>query len=82
LIVRGPYALVRHPIYTGLILLFAGNAVMVGDWRGVVAVAIVVVSFWRKYLLEERLMTQEFGQSYLDYRKRTWPLFPLLRLAA
>ena len=82
LIVRGPYALVRHPIYTGLIGLFAGNAVMVGDWRGVVAVAIVVVSFWRKYLLEERLMTQEFGQSYRDYRKRTWPLFPLLRLSA
>jgi protein-S-isoprenylcysteine O-methyltransferase Ste14 len=48
----------------------------------VVAVAIVVVSFWRKYLLEERLMTQEFGQSYRDYRKRTWPLFPLLRLSA
>jgi hypothetical protein len=28
------------------------------------------------------LMTQEFGQSYLDYRKRTYPLFPLLRLSA
>jgi len=82
LIVRGPYALVRHPIYTGLIGLFAGNAVMVGDWRGVIAVAIVTASFWRKYLLEERLMTQEFGQAYLDYRKRTWPLFPLPRLSA
>ncbi|GAA5002261.1 isoprenylcysteine carboxylmethyltransferase family protein [Pseudoluteimonas lycopersici] len=82
LIQRGPYALVRHPIYTGLILLFAGNAVMVGDWRGVLAVAIVVVSFWRKYLLEEKLMTQEFGQAYLDYRKRTYPLFPPLRLSA
>ena len=82
LVERGPYALVRHPIYTGLILLFAGNAVMVGDWRGVLAVAIVTVSFWRKYLLEEKLMTQEFGQAYLDYRKRTYPLFPLLRLAA
>jgi protein-S-isoprenylcysteine O-methyltransferase Ste14 len=82
LIVRGPYALVRHPIYTGLIGLFAGNALMVGDWRGVIAVAIVIVSFWRKYLLEERLMTQEFGQAYLDYRKRTYPLFPLLRLSA
>ena len=81
LIRRGPYALVRHPIYTGLILLFAGNAVMVGDWRGVISVAIVVVSFWRKYLLEEKLMTQEFGQAYLDYRKRTYPLFPPLRFS-
>lgn len=82
LIQRGPYALIRHPIYTGLILLFAGNAVMVGDWRGVIAVAIVVVSFWRKYLLEEKLMTQEFGQAYLDYHKRSYPLFPPLRLSA
>jgi protein-S-isoprenylcysteine O-methyltransferase Ste14 len=82
LIRRGPYSLIRHPIYTGLILLFAGNAVMVGDWRGILAVAIVVVSFWRKYLLEEKLMTREFGQAYIDYRKRTYPLFPWLRLSA
>ena len=82
LIQRGPYALVRHPIYTGLILLFAGTAVTIGEWRGMVAVVIVIVSFWRKYLLEEKLLAQEFGQAYLDYRKRTYPLFPLLRLAA
>lgn len=82
LIERGPYALVRHPIYTGLILLFAGNAVMVGDWRGVIAVAIVTVSFWRKYLLEEKLLSQEFGATYADYRRRTYPLFPFLRLSA
>ena len=82
LIQRGPYALIRHPIYTGLILLFAGNAVMVGDWRGVLAVAIVVVSFWRKYLLEEKLLAQEFGQVYAEYRKRTYPLFPFLRFSA
>lgn len=82
LIQRGPYAHIRHPIYTGLILLFAGNALMVGDWRGVLAVAIVVVSFWRKYLLEEKLLAREFGPAYADYRKRTSPLFPFLRLPA
>ena len=81
LIQRGPYALIRHPIYTGLILLFAGNAMMVGDWRGVLAVAIVTVSFWRKYLLEEKLLAQEFGPAYADYRKRTYPLFPPLRFS-
>ena len=81
LIQRGPYALIRHPIYTGLILLFAGNAMMVGDWRGVLAVAIVTVSFWRKYLLEEKLLAQEFGTSYAEYRKRTYPLFPPLRFS-
>ncbi|HPF70313.1 MAG TPA: isoprenylcysteine carboxylmethyltransferase family protein, partial [Candidatus Krumholzibacteria bacterium] len=54
LITRGPYRFVRHPIYTGLLLLFLGNAVMVGDWRGLLAVAIVFASFWRKLRLEER----------------------------
>jgi protein-S-isoprenylcysteine O-methyltransferase Ste14 len=44
-------------------------------------VAIVTVSFWRKYLLEEKLMTQEFGPAYAEYRKRTYPLFPPLRLS-
>ena len=81
LIERGPYALIRHPIYTGLIGLFAGNALMVGDWRGVLAVAIVVVSFWRKYLLEETLLAREFGPAYAEYRKRTWPLLPPLRFS-
>ena len=54
---------------------------MVGDWRGVLAVAIVTVSFWRKYLLEEKLLAQEFGTSYAEYRKRTYPLFPPLRFS-
>ncbi len=35
LIVAGPYALVRHPIYTGLLLMFVGTALAVGEWRGV-----------------------------------------------
>jgi protein-S-isoprenylcysteine O-methyltransferase Ste14 len=47
LIQRGPYRVVRHPIYTGLLLLFLGNALEVGEWRGLLAVAIVFASFWR-----------------------------------
>ena len=53
LVETGPYGRVRHPIYSGLLLLFLGNAMLVGDWRGLVAVAIVFASFWRKLRLEE-----------------------------
>jgi protein-S-isoprenylcysteine O-methyltransferase Ste14 len=76
LITGGPYRFVRHPIYTGLLLLFLGNAVMVGDWRGLLAVAIVFVSFWRKLQLEEVWLTAHFGESYRLYRARTKALIP------
>ena len=76
LITAGPYRLVRHPIYTGLLLLFLGNAVMVGDWRGLLAVAIVLASFWRKLRLEERWLTEHFGEPYRLYQARTKALIP------
>jgi protein-S-isoprenylcysteine O-methyltransferase Ste14 len=76
LITIGPYRLVRHPIYTGLLLLFLGNAVMVGDWRGQLAVAIVFVSFWRKLRLEEKWLTEHFGEPYRLYQARTKALIP------
>jgi protein-S-isoprenylcysteine O-methyltransferase Ste14 len=76
LITTGPYRLVRHPIYTGLLLLFLGNAVMVGDWRGLLAVAIVLASFWRKLRLEETWLTEHFGESYRLYRANTKALIP------
>jgi protein-S-isoprenylcysteine O-methyltransferase Ste14 len=76
LVTRGPYRWVRHPIYTGLLLLFLGNAVMVGDWRGLLAVAIVFVSFWRKYRLEETWLAAHFGEPYRLYQARTKALIP------
>ena len=78
LITSGPYRLVRHPIYTGLLLLFLGNAVMVGDWRGLLAVAIVFVSFWRKFRLEETWLAGHFGESYRLYQARTKALIPAI----
>lgn len=78
LITDGPYRLVRHPIYTGFLLLFFGNAVMVGDWRGLLAVAIVLVSFWRKFRLEESWLSRHFGEPYRLYQARTKALIPWL----
>lgn len=78
LVTRGPYRFVRHPIYTGLLLLFLGNAVMVGDWRGLLAVAIVLASFWRKYRLEETWLAAHFGEPYRQYMARTRALVPAI----
>ncbi|HEV7776427.1 MAG TPA: isoprenylcysteine carboxylmethyltransferase family protein [Luteibacter sp.] len=76
LITRGPYKIVRHPIYLGMLLLLFGNAVLVGDWRGVLAVVIVFLSFWRKLRLEERWLSGHFGDTYREYAARTHALLP------
>lgn len=76
LVERGPYGLVRHPIYTGLLLAFLGTAVAVGEWHGLVAVAIIAVSFWFKLRLEERWMRESFGETYVNYMRRVKALIP------
>ncbi len=76
LVEDGPYRYIRHPIYTGLLLAFVGSAVAVGDVRGIFAVLIVFVSFWRKLRMEERLLESTFGDTYRHYRSRTAALIP------
>ena len=76
LINTGPYALVRHPIYTGLLVAFIGSAVARCEWRGVLAVLIAWAALWRKLRLEERWMTEQFGEQYVDYCRRVPALVP------
>jgi protein-S-isoprenylcysteine O-methyltransferase Ste14 len=78
LVVDGPYRWVRHPIYTGLLLMFAGTAFAVGEWRGVLAVVIAAGSFWRKLRIEEGVMRGEFGAAYDRYAERTRALVPFV----
>ncbi|SON54635.1 putative protein-S-isoprenylcysteine methyltransferase [Hartmannibacter diazotrophicus] len=76
LVMSGPYRFVRHPIYTGLLLAFVGTALSLGAVRGFVALAIVLITFWRKLQVEERWMTQHFGSAYETYKARTKALIP------
>jgi protein-S-isoprenylcysteine O-methyltransferase Ste14 len=78
LIVSGPYALVRHPIYTGLLLAFLGSAMACGEWRGVLAFALASVALWRKLRFEERWMGQQFGDAYETYSRRVAALVPFV----
>jgi protein-S-isoprenylcysteine O-methyltransferase Ste14 len=78
LIRGGPYAQVRHPIYSGLLLAFVGTAIVRAEWRGVLAVLIVLVALWRKLRLEERFMSETFGDEYWRYRERTAALIPYI----
>jgi len=79
LIRSGPYRWVRHPIYSGMLLGCMGAALVVGEWRGVVAVVLILAAHSRKALREESLLTKEFGEEYLAYRRSTGFLLPRWR---
>ena len=76
LIVKGPYALVRHPIYTGLLCALAGTILAVDRWRGILGFLIIAASLAIKMRQEERLMEQTFPSEYPAYRKRVKTLVP------
>ncbi|HET8837909.1 MAG TPA: isoprenylcysteine carboxylmethyltransferase family protein, partial [Flavobacteriaceae bacterium] len=78
LVQKGIYGSIRHPIYTGLLLLFIGNAIIVGDYRAILAVLIVFLSLWFKIKKEEELLSETFGDTYIDYKNRTKALIPFL----
>jgi protein-S-isoprenylcysteine O-methyltransferase Ste14 len=78
LITSGPYAVVRHPIYTGLLFGFIGMAVALGELRGILAVALVLGVLWAKRRLEERWIREHFGESYDAYSRRVRVLLPYL----
>ena len=78
LVTAGPYAIVRHPIYTGLILAFVGTALAIGEWRAVLAAVFGVIAFWRKLSLEERWMREQFGERYQAYSRRVPALIPFV----
>ncbi len=73
---RGPYRLVRHPIYSGFSLAAVGTALAIGQLRGVVAVGLMLLGWRLKWPIEERFMVEEFGDRYREYRKRVRALIP------
>jgi protein-S-isoprenylcysteine O-methyltransferase Ste14 len=78
LIQSGPYALVRHPIYTGLFAMALGSAMLMGRVGALVGYIFFVVGFVLKAGREEALMMQQFPEKYADYRRRTKRVVPFI----
>lgn len=78
LIYSGPYRLVRHPIYTGMLTGLLGSAIALGEARGFLALLLALASFYLKARKEERYMTAEFGEQYRTYKTQTGMLLPKL----
>jgi protein-S-isoprenylcysteine O-methyltransferase Ste14 len=73
---HGPYAVTRHPIYTGILgmLLATAIALRFGAWLYVVA--LVIVFFELRIQAEEQLLKEAFPRAYEDYRRRVPQLIP------
>ncbi|MBV6416728.1 MAG: hypothetical protein CMLOHMNK_01343 [Steroidobacteraceae bacterium] len=78
LVTSGPYALARHPIYTGLIVAFLGSALVLGNGRGMLAFLVATIALVRKLRLEEAWMQQTFGEAYAAYRARVRAIIPFV----
>lgn len=83
LVREGPYALVRHPIYLGLFLFLLGLAVAWGHWvQVIVAVPIFLAGTAIRIRLEDKLLQQNFGSAFEEYRRSTPALIPRINLSA
>ena len=78
-VTTGPHRLVRHPIYLGLSMLAAGEALAFASWPAfLVLLAGIIPSLVWRAAAEERLLTATFGARYTRYRKQTWMIIPYL----
>ncbi len=77
LVTSGPYHLIRHPIYSGIILAMAGTALAASPFW-IIAVALIGAFFVYSAVMEERYMTETFPDAYPAYRRSTKMLIPFL----
>jgi protein-S-isoprenylcysteine O-methyltransferase Ste14 len=65
----GPYAVVRHPMYAGALLLIAGTPLLLGSWWGLAMTPIIVVLLGTRAVMEERTLARELD-GYAEYTAR------------
>ncbi len=78
LVQSGPYRIVRHPIYTGMLFAMLGTAFTMGTVASYLAVLLAFVAFLVRIRIEEDLMTSQFPDVYPLYKQRTRALLPFL----
>jgi protein-S-isoprenylcysteine O-methyltransferase len=77
LVDRGPFRLVRHPSYTGVLLAFVGFALSLRNWAALVVILVpIFVAFVRRMNVEEEALSQALGSPYTEYMVRTKRLVP------
>jgi protein-S-isoprenylcysteine O-methyltransferase Ste14 len=78
LVQSGPYRLVRHPLYSGLILAAFGWCLCITTWSSLLGALSLMACFERRAHKEDALLASEFGAEFESYRQRTGRLMPRL----
>lgn len=78
LIQSGPYKVIRHPRYLGILIFFTGISLTFRSLLGIfIVLALASVLIWRVFA-EEKMMHQEFGKEWEEYQSTTWRLIPYI----
>jgi protein-S-isoprenylcysteine O-methyltransferase Ste14 len=78
LVRSGPYARMRHPIYSGVLLGVAGSALLVGQWRGVLAFILLLTNYMVKAKREDKILAESFPIDFADHKRNAGFLLPRL----
>jgi protein-S-isoprenylcysteine O-methyltransferase Ste14 len=79
LVERGPFRVVRHPSYTGVLLAFVGFALTLRNWAALLVILVpIFASFIRRMNVEEEALSRALGSRYADYMRRTKRLVPFV----
>jgi protein-S-isoprenylcysteine O-methyltransferase len=79
LVERGPFRVVRHPSYTGVLLVFVGLGLSLGNWAALLVILLPIgVAFIHRMNVEEDALTGALGAHYTDYMRRTKRLVPFI----
>jgi len=78
LIQSGPYAFVRHPMYFGWWVAMLGLTLLYPVWALFILFASSLISFFGRARREEVALAERFGDSWVEYRQRTWFIIPLI----
>ena len=79
LVMRGPYRLLRHPAYSGGILVYAGIGLAIGNWLSAIAMPLsLIVAYSRRIRVEEAALRERFGAEFEANHARTWAIIPFV----
>ena len=74
----GPYAMVRHPIYAGILLALLGTTLISSTVGSLLGFVLAILSLWQKACMEEQFLIVEFGEQYANYQRKVKFLIPFL----
>lgn len=78
LVTSGPYRRLRHPIYTAMLGMLLGTAIVSSQYHALLGVALLLAAYLRKTRLEDQVLLRIFGADYNAYRRITWALLPFV----